>query len=70
MSKDNLIDYAYPMMMVERRLREAHDALLERNYNIGLDRLLECVVEAKIAANSVRHMKEQQDALRQQTKAV
>ena len=63
MSKDNLIDYAYPMMMVERRLREAHDALLERNYNIGLDRLLECIVEAKIAMNSVRHMKERRNGL-------
>ena len=65
MSKDNLIDYAYPMMMVERKLKEAHNALLEHNYNIGLDRLLECVVEAKIAINSVRHMKEQRNGLRE-----
>lgn len=65
MIEQNLIDYAYPMIMAERKLKEAHDALLERNYDLGMERLLECVVETKIAVNSVRHIKEQQDALRQ-----
>ena len=38
MIEQNLIDYAYPMIMAERKLKEAHDALLERNYDLGIDR--------------------------------
>lgn len=70
MSKENLIDYAYPMMMAERKLKEAHGALLDHDYDVGIERLLECLAEAKIAVNSVRHMKEQRDALRQQATSV
>lgn len=63
MDSQPLIDYAYPMMMAERKLKEAHDALLEHKYDVGIDRLLECIVEAKIAMNSVRHMKERRNGL-------
>lgn len=70
MSKDNLIDYAYPMMMAERKLRDAHSALLDNNHDVGIDRLIEVAAEVKLALNSVRHMKEQRDALRQQTQTL
>lgn len=70
MSKENLIDYAYPMMMAERKLKDAHWALLDNNYDVGIDRLIEVVAEVKIALNSAKHMKEQRDALRQQTQTV
>ena len=66
MKKNSLIDYAYPMMMAERKLKEAHDALLEHDYDVGIARLLECAAEAKIAVNSVRHMKESTHAVRKQ----
>lgn len=70
MSKENLIDYAYPMMMAERKLRDAHLALLDNNHDVGIDRLIEVAAEVKLALNSVRHMKEQRDALRQQTQTL
>jgi hypothetical protein len=63
MMEENLIDYAYPMLMAERKLKEAHSALLERNYDAGIERLLEAATEAKIAVNSVRHMKEQRNGI-------
>jgi hypothetical protein len=38
-----IIDYAHPMMMAEKGLKEAHNDLLEK----------------KLAINSVKHIKEQ-----------
>ena len=70
MSKDNLIDYAYPMMMAERKLKDAHLALLDNNHDVGIDRLIEVATEVKLALNSAKHMKEQRDALRQQTQTI
>ncbi len=70
MSHDTLIDYAHPMMMCEKALKKAHDYLLEGDYVLAMDQLTLAMVEAKMALNSVRHMLEQQDALRQQTQTV
>lgn len=68
--KDTLIDYAYPMMMAERKLKEAHDAFLEKDYDNGIEKLIEVAAEVKMALNSAKHMKEQRDALYQQTQTV
>jgi type I site-specific restriction endonuclease len=70
MSHDTLIDYAHPMMMCEKAMKKAHDYLLEGDYVLAMDQLTLAMVEAKMALNSVRHMLEQQDALRQQTQTV
>lgn len=56
MDSAELIDYAYPMLMAERRLKEAHEALLERKYDDGVELLLKAVTEVRIAIASVRHM--------------
>lgn len=70
MSQDTLIDYAHPMMMCEKAMKKAHDYLLEGDYVLAMDQLTLAMVEAKIARNSVQHMMEQKDALRQQTQTV
>ena len=70
MSQETLIDYAHPMMMCEKAMKKAHDYLLEGDYVLAMDQLTLAMVEAKMALNSVRHMLEQQDALRQQTQTV
>lgn len=54
----SLIDYAHPMMMAERKLKDAHEALLRRDFDGGIERLLDAIVEVRLAANAVRHMKE------------
>lgn len=54
----SLIDYAHPMMLAERKLKDAHDALLRRNFDEGIELLFEAAVEIKLAINSVKHMKE------------
>jgi hypothetical protein len=54
---EDLIDYAYPMMMAEREMKKAHEALLEGRMDEGLEHLTQAVVEVRLAIHSVKHMK-------------
>lgn len=65
-----MIDYAYPMMMTEKSIKEAHNHMLNNDYDGAIEQMLVAVTEAKITINSIRHMKEQRDALRKQAEAV
>lgn len=65
-----MIDYAYPMMMTEKAIKEAHNRMLENDHDQAIEQMLMVMTEAKMTLNAIRHMKEQQDALRKQTKAV
>jgi hypothetical protein len=53
-----LIDYAYPMMMAERHLRAAHEALLNHGMATGLEELEQALVDVRTAIMSVKHMQE------------
>jgi hypothetical protein len=53
-----IIDYAHPMMMAEKGLKEAHNDLLEKKYDSAIEKLLSVSVEIKLAINSVKHIKE------------
>ena len=70
MIQDVVIDYAYPMMMTEKALKEAHNHLLNKEYDKAIEQMFTALTEAKMTLNSIKHMKEQSDALREQTKAV
>jgi hypothetical protein len=65
-----IIDYAYPMMAAEKALKDAHHMMLEKKYDEALEEMNKALVEARITINSIRHMKEQDNALRQQTPPV
>lgn len=70
MSTDTLIDYAYPMMMTEKALKEAHNHMLNRNFDGAIEQLLVAITEARMTLNAAKHMKEQHNALRKQTETV
>jgi hypothetical protein len=70
MIQDVVIDYAYPMMMAEKALKEAHNHMLDEDYEKAVEQVLTAMTEAKITLNSIKHMKEQKDALREQAEAV
>jgi hypothetical protein len=55
------------MMEAEKALKDAHNLMLEKKYDDALEMVTKALVEAKITINSIRHMKEQDHALRQQT---
>ena len=65
-----MIDYAYPMMMTEKAIKEAHNCMLENDYDTAVEQMITAMIEAKMTINSIKHMKEQRDALRKQTEAV
>ena len=58
MASAELIDYAHPMMMAERHLKNAHNALLEGNNDEALGELMQAIVETKLAINSIKLMEE------------
>jgi hypothetical protein len=60
----NLIDYAYPMMMAENAMKEAHANMLNGEHDQAVERMLIAICEARVALASIRHMQEQYDALR------
>ena len=68
--KTLMIDYAYPMMMAEKAIKEAHNHMLETDYDAAMEQMFIVITEAKMTINSIKHMKEQRDALRKQTEAV
>lgn len=65
-----MIDYARPCMMAEDALKKAHYAMLERDYDEAIGEALTALAEIKLMINSIRDMKERDDALRQQTQTV
>jgi len=70
MNTEVVIDYSYPMMMTEKALKEAHNHLLNHDYDNAIEQLLVAIAEARLTLNATKHMKEQSHALRQQTEAV
>jgi hypothetical protein len=70
MNTEALIDYAYPMMMAENAMKEAHIHMLNREYDQAVEQMLVAITEARMTLNAVKHMKEQHDALRKQTQTV
>jgi len=70
MKNEELIDYAYPLMMAEKALKKAHDFLLEEDYILAMDQLEKAIVEVRIARNSVLYIKETSNAIRKQTETI
>ena len=67
---NEFIDYADPLMRVEKALKKAHDYLLDRNFVLALDQVDLAIVEARRTRVSVLHIMEKENALRKQTPPV
>lgn len=70
MTQNVLIDYAAPMLSAEANMKKAHDAMLTNDYDLAMLLMLEATTDAKMTLNAIRHMKELNNALRQQTETV
>ena len=60
---DLMIDYAYPCMMAEKALKEAHHAMLERKYDEAIEEALSAMAETKLMITAIKAMKEHDNAL-------
>lgn len=57
---DEIIDYAYPCMMAENALRDAHKSILKRDYDAALEHAIKAMVECRIMLHSIKDMKEKE----------
>lgn len=64
MKQGAYIDYAYPMMMAEKALKEAHIHMLGNDHDKAIEKILVTMTEAKMTLNSIKLMKENNHALR------
>lgn len=65
-----LIDYALPMIRLEKRLLAMHNLLLDKRLNEAIASSTELVAEARLLNRVLILMKEREDALRKQTPPV
>lgn len=67
---NKIIDYAMPMMNIEKFLKDTHNYLLDGQMEQAQEKCLLLATEAKILSNTLILMKEKQNALREQTSAL
>jgi hypothetical protein len=53
-----IVDYAYPCMMAEKALKDAHNAVLERNLDEAIEQTIEALTQTRMMLVSLKHMKE------------
>lgn len=58
MKEDVLIDYATPLMNVERLAKEVHDRCLHSTLAQAQEKALELVAEARLLVQTLRHMQD------------
>jgi len=65
-----IIDYAMPMMNIEKFLKDTHNYLLDGQMELAQEKCLLLATEAKILSNTLILIKEKQNAIREQTPAL
>lgn len=61
-----IIDYAHPCMMAEKALKEAHLAMLAKDYDKAIQQTLAALIELSRMYDAIKYMKEHDNAVRQQ----
>jgi hypothetical protein len=52
-----MIDYAQPMLMAEKHLRAAYDALSRRDFDNGKEELLNAIAQTRLAYHAAEHVR-------------
>ena len=53
-----IVDYAYPCMMAEKALKDAHNYMLDNKYDEALATTMAAIVESKLMYNAIMHQRE------------
>lgn len=61
---EQIVDYAMPMMIMEKALRKAHDLCLECKYGEAREVALQIATEARLLQQTLRLMEEREAWLR------
>ena len=55
---NGLVDYAYPMMMAQKALKDAHTAVLNKDFEGAIEQTMLGIAETKLMLNALREMQE------------
>ena len=58
MKEDTIVDYAMPLMKIERAAKKIHDLCLEHEYEEAQEQVMSLLAEARILKITLHHMKE------------
>ena len=58
-----IVDYASPCMKAEQALKDAHNAVLEKNLDDAIEQTMEALVHTRLMLVSLKHMKESANEL-------
>lgn len=56
---EQIVDYAMPMMVMEKALRKAHDLCLQHKYGEARELALQIATEARLLQQTLRLMEEE-----------
>lgn len=51
-----IVDYAYPMMMAQSRIKSAHDAVLKKDLSAAIEDTMTAMAELKLMLNALKEM--------------
>lgn len=54
-----IIDYAKPCMDAEKALKEAHNAVLDKDFDMAMTKTMDAIIAARLMYGALRHMQEQ-----------
>lgn len=58
-SQSVLIDYAHPCLMAEKALKELHEAMLLKKYDVAIEQGIEAVTQVRLTLAAIRYEQEQ-----------
>ena len=58
MKEDTIVDYAMPLMLIERAAKKIHDLCLEHKYQEAQEEAVTLLVETRLLQAALKHMKE------------
>jgi len=51
------VDYSYPMLMAQKALKDAHEAVLKKDFDVAIDQAFSAMVETKLMINAIKEMR-------------
>jgi hypothetical protein len=55
---NGLVDYAYPMMMAQSKIKSAHAAVLDKDFDAAIEDTMAAMAELKLMLNALKEMRE------------
>ena len=54
----NPVDYSYPMLMAQKALKDAHEAVLKKDFDGAVEEVMTALAETKLTLNAIKELRE------------